>query len=201
MGKLILVRHGESEGNARRHFTLTPEADITPLGRQQAHQAALKIKLRFRPKLVIASPYRRAHETGRIIAEELGLGIELEPGFREQSLGNLAGKPYEVVREDPTFDPTQSWLWRPEGGESHVDVLHRAGPLLDTYAKRFAADEVVIVSHGGVMRSLWAHVTGGNWEHAHVPPNCGIIVIEHEGGHYHHPDILHGGTWGTQSGG
>ncbi len=186
MGKLILVRHGESEGNRIRRFTTSPEAAITDLGRRQAYDAARLIREKFRPELVIASPYARAHETARIIAGELGLPIEIEPDFREQSLGQLAGQPYDVVLNDPTFVRERSWEWRPPGGESHQDVLARTGPLLDRVALRFAESEVVIVSHGGVMRSLWAHVTGA-WHDAHIPANCGIVLIEHERGSYRPP--------------
>src|SRR5581483_1619051 len=96
MGKLILVRHGESEGNRIRHFTTSPEAPITELGRRQAREAAERIKAMFRPSLVIASPYYRARETARIIADHLGLAVEIEQAFREQSLGQLAGKPYDA---------------------------------------------------------------------------------------------------------
>jgi len=193
MGKLIMVRHGESEGNANRRFTNSPDAAITEVGRRQAYEAALKIKQMFKPALVIASPYFRARETARIIAEQLGLRLEIEREFREQSLGQLAGQPYEVVRADPTFDPTRSWSWRPPGGESHEDVRNRTGPLLDRLAQQYAFDELVIVSHGGVMRALWAHVTG-RWEDAHIPANCGIVVIEHDSGRYNPPPhIVEGG--------
>ncbi len=191
MGKLILVRHGESEGNALRRFTDSPEVNITELGRRQAHEAAQRIKAAYRARLVVASPYRRAHETARIIAAELALEVELAYDFREQSLGALAGQPYDVVRDDPNFDPARSWLWRPQGGESQADVLVRSGPLLDKYANLFASDEIVIVSHGGVMRALWAHVTG-KWDNAHLPINCGIVVIEHRSGRYGLPEIIHG---------
>lgn len=188
MGKLIMVRHGESEGNAIRRFTTSGEAKITDLGRRQAREAALKIKHKFKPALVIASTYARARETGRIIADELGIPIEYEAEFREMSLGDLAGKPYESVASDPAYDPKRSWLWRPPNGESHEDVLRRVAPVLDRVAKKHSADEIVIVSHGGVMRSVWAHVTG-KWENAHVPPNCGIVVIEHVRGRYLEPQV------------
>jgi broad specificity phosphatase PhoE len=58
----------------------------------------------------------------------------------------------------------------------------------------------VIVSHGGVMRAVWAHVTG-KWENAHVPPNCGIVVIEHHGGHYRAPEVEYGESPARESGG
>ncbi|MDO8432931.1 MAG: histidine phosphatase family protein [Candidatus Binatus sp.] len=200
MGKLIMVRHGESEGNAIRRFTTSGEAQITELGRRQAHEAAQKIKLMFRPTLVIASTYLRARETGRIIAEELQIPIELEHELREQSLGELAGRPYESVQEDPTFDPKQSWLWRPAGGESHIEVRARVAPVLDRIVAKHPHDELVIVSHGGVMRCTWAHVTG-KWEDAHVPPNCGIVLIEHREGEYLSPRVVHGEGPARETGG
>jgi broad specificity phosphatase PhoE len=200
MGKLIMVRHGESEGNAIRRFTTSGDAKITELGRRQAHEAALRIKLKFQPTLLIASTFARARETGRIIAGVLRIPIEYEAEFREQSLGDLAGQPYESVANDPTFDPKRSWVWRAPGGESHEDVLRRVAPVLDRVARQYPNDEIVIVSHGGVMRSVWAHVTG-KWENAHVPPNCGIVVIEHESGRYRDPEVVYGESPARESGG
>jgi broad specificity phosphatase PhoE len=191
MGKLIMVRHGESEGNAIRRFTTSSEAKITDLGRRQALEAALRIKRKFEPVRVIASTFARARETGLIIAAELGIPIEYEAEFREQSLGDLAGQPYESIANDPSFDPKRSWMWRAPNGESQEDVMRRVAPVLDGVARRFADDEIVVVSHGGVMRAVWAHVTG-KWENAHVPPNCGIVVIEHQGGRYGTPEVLDG---------
>jgi len=189
MGRLILVRHGQSEGNAIRHFTTSSDAPITELGRRQAAEAGRRIKALFNPALIISSPYFRAHETARIIAEVVAVPIEIEPEFREQSLGRLAGKPYDLVREDPTFRPERSWQWRPAGGESHEDVRQRTAPAVDRLVKAHPDRELIIVSHGGVMRTLWAHMTG-RWEGSHVPANCGIIVVEHEGGRYSMPRVL-----------
>ncbi len=91
-------------------------------------------------------------------------------------------------------------MWRAPGGESHEDVLRRVAPVLDRVARRYPNDEIVIVSHGGVMRSVWAHVTG-KWENAHVPPNCGIVVIEHESGRYRDPEVVYGESPDRDSGG
>jgi broad specificity phosphatase PhoE len=200
MGKLIMVRHGESEGNAIRRFTTSGEAKITDLGRRQALEAAVRIKLMYKPILVIASTFARARETGLIIASELGIPIEYEEQFREMSLGDLAGKPYDSIANDPTFDPKRSWVWRAPNGESHEDVLKRVSPVLDAVAKKYPDDEIVVVSHGGVMRAVWAHVTG-SWEDAHVPPNCGIVVIEHHGGRYSKPEVIFGETPASETGG
>jgi broad specificity phosphatase PhoE len=189
MGKLILVRHGESEGNAIRHFTTSPDVGITELGRRQASAAAARIKALFNPTLIVASPYFRARETARIIAEFIGAPVEIEPDFREQSLGHLAGKSYDLARADPTFRADRSWEWRPSGGESQQDVRMRSAPALDRVAKAYPDHELIVVSHGGVMRTLWAHVTG-SWEGSHIPANCGIVLVEHYAGRYLVPRVL-----------
>ena len=183
MGRLILIRHGESECNATRCFASSPDAVLTERGRVQALDAAVRIGAEFRPSLVVASPYRRAHETARIIAELLSLSVEVESEIREQQLGLLVGKPYESVRQFPDFDPLRSWLFRPPDGESQDDVRRRSGPALDRLMLRFSDSDVVVVSHGGVMRALWAHVTG-RWDDAQIPANCGIVTIEHQNRRY-----------------
>ncbi|MGH7865474.1 MAG: histidine phosphatase family protein [Candidatus Binataceae bacterium] len=189
MGRLILVRHAESEGNRDRRFTTSSAVPITALGRQQARTAALRILKSFRPVIVVASPFARALQTATIIADVLGLPVELEHDFREQSFGDLAGKPYDVVSLESTYEPERAWEWTPPGGESARQVLERTAPALDRVARRYAGDDVVLVSHGAVMRTLWAHVTG-DWTNAHAPRNCGIVLVEHTAGRYSPPEIL-----------
>ncbi len=175
LGRLILVRHGESEGNRDRIFTTTPaELALTDLGRLQAEDAAVKIGTRFAPELVISSPYLRARHTAEIIAAGLSLPLKVEQHLHEREMGDFKGKPYDAILREPTFDPARSWLWTPPGGESLDDVKRRVVPVIDRLARAHPDKQIVIVSHGGVMFSLWAHVTG-SWEGAFVPSNCEII--------------------------
>ncbi|MGH7986193.1 MAG: histidine phosphatase family protein [Candidatus Binataceae bacterium] len=190
MGKLIMVRHGESEGNRDRRFTLSPEVPITELGRRQAYDAAAVIARRFHPRLILSSPFRRARQTSDIIAESLKLPIEVVHDLHERDLGRLKGESYdalrEAVRQDPVYDPHQGWLWKPEGGESYEDVRQRVVAVIEQIRTRYPDDELVVVSHGGVMLSMWAHVIG-HWAGAHLPANCGIVLIEHDNSGYHPP--------------
>jgi len=196
MGKLIMVRHGESEGNRDRRFTISPDVPLTELGRQQAREAAERIARRFRPERIISSPYRRARQTSEIIASELGLPVEVVHDLHERDLGALKGESYDLLRElvqqDPGYDPQQGWLWRPDGGESYEDVRRRVIVAIEDIRARYPEHEVVVVSHGGVMLSMWAHVTG-RWKDAHLPPNCGIVLIEHEPDRLHPPKIIEEG--------
>lgn len=189
-GRLILVRHGESEGNRERRFTTSPtELPLTEIGREQAREAAGRIASLFAPALVITSPFARARHTAEIIAVELELSVEIEQELRERDVGEIAGEPYDAVLRHPAYDPAQYWLWRPPGGESLEEVRRRAAPVLDRLARRHSAKELVIVSHGGVMLSLWAHVTG-SWEGARLVSNCGIVVVEHVAGRYRRPEFV-----------
>ncbi len=193
MGKLIMVRHGESEGNRDRRFTISPEVPLTDLGRQQAREAAQKIARRFAPALIISSPYRRARQTSDIIAGELGLQIEVVHDLHERELGVLKGESYDLLRDlagqDSGYNPKRGWLWRPEGGESYEDVRVRVSVAIDEIRQRYPDQELVVVSHGGVMLSMWAHVTGA-WEEALLPANCGIVLIEHEPARMHPPRLI-----------
>jgi probable phosphoglycerate mutase len=189
MGRLILVRHGESEGNVARVFTTTPMTlALTDLGRRQAREAAAAIREIGNPRIVIASPYVRARDTGIIIAKELLLPFEIREGLHERETGAYAGRPYESIFEAPGYDRDRPWIWTPPGGESYEHVRDRVGPILDETIARFPADDVIIVSHGGVMVAMWAHMTG-DWRGAHAPANCGIVVVEHRDGSYLEPQV------------
>jgi broad specificity phosphatase PhoE len=192
MGKLILVRHGESAGNRDRIFATSPqELPLTELGYQQAGEAARLIAARFHPKLVVSSEMRRASETARIMAGALGLPLRLEPNLHEREIGAHRGRAYDSFLSEPDYDPQRPWAWKPQGGESYEEVQARVGPILDRLAASYPDGEVVVVSHGGVMTCLWAYVTG-SWEGAHVPANCGIVLLEHSASGYAAPCIIDG---------
>ena len=192
-GKLILVRHGESESNLARSFSASPDIELTAAGRQQAYEAAKRIKARFSPAAVVSSPYRRALKTAEIIGAELNLPVEIVNEIHERNLGALRGHSYEklraLVKQAPDYDPAQGWLWRPQDGESYEDVRLRVTAAFDRLRLRFPKHEVVVVSHGGVMLAMWAHITG-KWRGAHLPPNCGIVLIEHDSERFHPPCIV-----------
>ncbi|HTW88714.1 MAG TPA: histidine phosphatase family protein [Candidatus Binataceae bacterium] len=190
MGRLILVRHGESEGNRDRRFTTTPLVPLTARGREQAHAAARRIARSFRAARVIASPYTRARETAEIISAAIGVVLEIEPNLFERRFGILAGESYDAETAALAFDPIARWTWRPPGGgESFEDVRVRIAPVLSRVARENPDREVVIVSHGAVMLSAWTHFTGVA-SGVEIPPNCGIVVVDHDGLRFAAPEIV-----------
>jgi broad specificity phosphatase PhoE len=201
MSRLILVRHGESSGNRERIFATQPhELPLTEIGYGQAQDAARRIAELFRPELVVTSSYLRASETARIIAGALGVPLEVEPNLHEREIGVHRGRSYDSLLAAPDYDPNRPWAWKPEDGESYEEVQARVGPILDRLANTHPTGDVVIVSHGGVMMTLWAYVTG-RWDGAHAPPNCGIVLIEHGPQGYATPQVVGDGSSGNDAGG
>lgn len=201
MSKLILVRHGESLGNRDRMYALSPhDLPLTELGYRQARQAAQRIAELFRPHRVVTSLYKRASETARIIAGALGLPMEFEANLHEREIGAYRGRAYDSFTAEPDYDPQRPWAWKPQGGESYEDVQARVGPILDRLAAAHPGEDVVLVSHGAVMACLWAHVTG-SWDDAHIPPNCGIVLVEHSPQGYSPPRVIDGGPSAAHAGG
>jgi ribonuclease H / adenosylcobalamin/alpha-ribazole phosphatase len=194
MGKFIVVRHGESEANRTRTFAASGEVPLTAVGCSQAQELARHIGARYRPEALVSSKFKRALETAEIIGAALNLPVEVVEGLEERDLGYLKGRPW-ADKPDSAGDAAshlkteQQWLWRPEGGESYEDVRSRAVTAFQALAMRYPDEELVIVTHGALMLALWAHLAGG-YEHAKVPRNCGIMLIEHSEGRLGHPEII-----------
>ena len=179
-GRLLLVRHGESEGNFERCFSPNPHIELTERGIEQAHAAGRRIGADRVPARIVSSPFRRALRTAQFIADQASFTgtIETERDLRERDIGELAGRPYSWMRDHPAYRPERFWEWRPAGGESLVDVQRRAAPVLDRLLAAISSGDVVLVSHGGVMLALCAQIEG-SWTRPHVARNCEILIVEH----------------------
>jgi broad specificity phosphatase PhoE len=182
-GRIILVRHGETEANRTGCFAESDEIPLTAAGRAQARDAARRLAADFRPRHMLSSPFARARETGEIIARALRLEVEILEGIQERNFGCLKGHPYarmaEMMAGDPACDFDKTWAWRPAGGESLEDVRRRAAAVLDEVRARHGDRDVVVVCHGAVMQAMAAHMTG-SWSEAAIPANCGIFVMEYQ---------------------
>jgi broad specificity phosphatase PhoE len=187
VGRCILVRHGESEANGARVFTPHPDVAVTERGRAQALAAAGVIGARFDVRRIVSSPLRRARQTADTIAAALAVAVEVEPELRERVYGEFAGQAYDAPR--PGWDPERWWEWRPPGGETLVEVTARAGAALDRIAAAAPRDDVVVVSHGGVMLAPERHVTG-TWGIGRVTRNAGIVVATHRDGRWSGLDVV-----------
>lgn len=148
MTELYLVRHGETEWNAARRIQGRTDIPLNDTGREQARQAA-ELLARRRWQGVYTSPLGRAHETARIIAERLGLaGVTDIDAFVERDYGEAEGMGFDEIE---ALYPEGV---RAPGQETREEVAARVVPALLELAERHPGERLVIVSHGGAIRSV-----------------------------------------------
>jgi probable phosphoglycerate mutase len=133
------------------------DVPLSQLGREQA--VAFGQWLRGqpsgeRPEMVLASPYRRAADTARLLVETSGLGcdVHLDERLRERELGMLdlltqRGVSARFPEEAQRRQRLGKFYYRPPAGESWVDVALRLRSLRDSLGREHAGRRVLLVSH------------------------------------------------------
>ncbi|MGQ4598813.1 histidine phosphatase family protein [Nocardia sp. R6R-6] len=159
-GRLILVRHGETEGNVAKLLdTRIPGLPLTERGAAQAK--TFGEGLLRPPQVLFSSAALRARQTANYIEAATGVAAMVLDGLHEVQAGDLEGQHSEEAHQ--TFQQIyRAWhegdlMLRVPGGESAQDVLDRFLPaiaeLRATYlTHQDGAGDVMVVSHGAAMR-------------------------------------------------
>ncbi len=149
---VIMLRHGVTKHTLKKVFSGLGGDDpsLTDLGREQAKRAAARLARRGPIDAIVSSPLLRARETADAVAEELGLDVELEPGFAEMGFGEWDGLAFfDIMERWP--DDMRSWLDSPDvappGGESFDAVLKRVDEARQRLLTDYEGQTVVVVSH------------------------------------------------------
>jgi broad specificity phosphatase PhoE len=155
--EILLVRHGESEGNAQDRMQGHSDFPLSARGRRQAQSLARFLAAQgIAWNRLYASPLARARETATIVCEALGSEPPaLEPALVELHAGELEGLTFDEIGERFPSYIARSVLelgdFSEFGGESYGAVQARAAGLyqrLET-AHREQGDRIVLVGHGG----------------------------------------------------
>ncbi|MCZ2108183.1 MAG: histidine phosphatase family protein [Dehalococcoidia bacterium] len=160
--RLILIRHGESEGNASGVVQGRLDFGLSERGERQAMATAARLH-DLEVERIIASPLRRATETARAIAEPHGLAVELEPALMEYDIGIVSGLTGAEIRErHPEVAAAYARGERPRfpGEEGREAFRQRIAGLVDSIHRSESAETVVAVAHGGVVNAICGIVLG-----------------------------------------
>jgi broad specificity phosphatase PhoE len=162
--RLLLARHGETLWNAQRRFQGRTDVELSARGRAQAE--ALGRGLRgYRVRAAYVSPYCRAVETAEIALQGTDVPLTVLPELRELSLGEWEGCTVDDVRARDG-DPYRAWLRAPHDcpppdGEPLPEVHARVQAAVDRIAAAHPnGDDVLIVSHGGVISVYACYLLG-----------------------------------------
>jgi probable phosphoglycerate mutase len=155
--RVLLARHGQSEWNALGRWQGQADPPLSDLGRLQAREAARSIGA---VDAVWASDLQRAVETATIIAGEIGVGpVVVDPDLRERDAGEFSGLTRAEIEE--RFPGYLAAERRPPSWEPDDVLLARALGALRRIAAALPGGDVLVVTHGGLVYTLEAHLGAG----------------------------------------
>ena len=152
MTTLILVRHGETDWNRDGIWQGHGDPPLNDLGRRQAAELAERLA-DVEIDALYSSDLRRAYETAEIVGAAKGLEITAEPDLREMDVGSWSG----LTREEIA---TRFPGMERHDGEAREAFDARAVGVLHRIAGAHEGQQVLVVTHGGVVRALERHLFG-----------------------------------------
>jgi broad specificity phosphatase PhoE len=160
MRRIVLVRHGESDGRSSQRLIGSGDPALSEEGRDQM-LAARSHLVGHVFDLVVASPARRSWQSAEILAP--GVPLVLEADFREIHFGRWEGRRLEEIE---AADPVLYKKWQeaaPDfefpGGEPRAAFRERVVRGLDRMVGS-GAMAALVVAHKGVVRTIVERTTG-----------------------------------------
>ena len=158
MTRIIIVRHGQSEANAKCAFAGHTDFELSTLGIKQANATAKYVVEKYSIDKIYTSDLSRAYGTALPISEMSGLPLITSSNLREIFAGKWEGEKFDTLVEKYSEDYSV-WLKdignaRPTDGESVKEMSERVRRAVIEIAEENDERTVVIVSHGTPIRSL-----------------------------------------------
>ncbi len=167
MGRLILIRHGQSVWNAENRFTGWTDVDLSEKGVREAEMAGdLLSEIRF--DAIHTSGLIRAQRTATIIMSRNSASGEIplikDERLNERHYGDLQGLNKAETAEK--HGPEQVHIWRrsfdipPPGGESLKMNAERTIPYFEEeiIPDLKQGKNVLVSAHGNSLRSIVMHI-------------------------------------------
>ena len=160
---VLLIRHGQSRGNAEGRFGGHTDTPLSARGRRQA-EALAKALVGEKFTAIYSSDLKRAVQTAESLARVTRAKLITSDAFRERSVGVMEGLTFE---EAAAQHPEQyaALLHRDFehvllGGESYRQTLDRASKKLDEIIEKHKGGRIAVFTHTGAICILSLHLMG-----------------------------------------
>jgi probable phosphomutase (TIGR03848 family) len=181
---VLLVRHGLTATTGQVLTGWTPGIGLDERGQAQAAALARRLEP-VRLDAIVTSPLDRCQQTAQAIAAgRAELPVSTDDRVGECGYGDWTGQPLAKLAEDPLWRVVQAHLSAVTfpGGESMLDVQHRALSAIRDWNARLGPDATYLVcSHGDVMKAIIADSLGLHLDQSQriqVDP-CSLTVIRY----------------------
>ncbi len=160
------LRHGETDWNVQKRLQGHTDTPLNENGREQA-RAAIALLQNHPIDRIVASPLSRAFETAEIVNAALKKPIETHEGLKERHFGLFEGKTHEEIeifaQENMHLIPARRNPSAPldaPGAENYDTFRSRVVACVAELLTRHDGQNLLIVAHGGVYRTLCRHFWG-----------------------------------------
>jgi len=158
--QIIIVRHGQTEWNIRGIRQGYLDSPLTTRGMAQAKALAQRLA-REQFSALYSSDLGRALQTAQEVANVTGHAIVTDARLRERHLGIFQGLNAEEINakylEERRAMRSQGPGYVIPGGESMVQQVERNMACLNELAARHEGEQIVVVTHGGVVSGFFRH--------------------------------------------
>jgi probable phosphoglycerate mutase len=168
--RFIVVRHGETQWNVERRIQGARDSALTASGLAQADAIGKRLA-RERFDVLISSDLGRARQTAERVAFHTGLPVHADSRLRERNFGAGEGMTYEEI--DRAFPDvfSRDRDSNPDivipGGESRRQFHDRVKAAFEDLARQYDGKRVCVITHGGVLSTLYRVVHDIPVAHAH----------------------------------
>ena len=155
--QIYLIRHGETDWNARGLLQGQSDIPLNKEGEKQTIEAAKKHFKKIKFAAIFSSDLVRAKRTAEIIALEKKMAVETSVLLRERDFGPFEGKHWQEVEKELRMSIKEFRMLSDEvakklGIESDEKIMERFLRFLREVAVAYRGKNVLIVTHGSVMR-------------------------------------------------
>lgn len=167
---VILVRHGQSEGNVRGIISSAIEGyPLTEKGMAQAMKASEEIASLPKIDALYSSPVIRARQTAEIVGKRIGMDPVFDERLRERWFGLIEGK------KEP--DDNNEWKFNPKNQVLPWAELRKK---MVSFVLEVPGNLVVAVSHGDNMSAIcdWTDNKGERFHAPRCPRNCHFVIVD-----------------------
>ena len=152
-----LIRHAQTLWNQQKKIQGQSDSPLSADGEIQTSRWGQGL-MQFRWNRILVSDTGRALATANRINAFLKVPLDTDDRLREQDWGRWTGKTISQIKtEEPKALAEQEgagWDFCPPGGEDRRSVLHRSQRALQEAAAKWTGDRLLVVTHGGVIKSL-----------------------------------------------
>ncbi|MEC7276416.1 MAG: histidine phosphatase family protein [Bdellovibrionota bacterium] len=186
--KFYVFRHGQTDWNKESRIQGSTNTELNDQGREDA-KGLIPLMEKLRPEIIYTSDLNRAFDTGKTVADALGIPIIKEARLREANFGQAEGMTVPEIIEKwgaqmwedfRRINPDNREACFPDG-ETRGDSVKRMRSVVDEIRAAGEYERVGLSTHGGVVRNLLHSYLPPESESLPIP-NCVTYLLEFKEG-------------------